>query len=35
MMQIALIVEAGIDFLEISGGTYENPTVCIHSPVHK
>lgn len=29
MMQIALIVEAGIDFLEISGGTYENPTMTI------
>ncbi|KAL2850223.1 FMN-linked oxidoreductase [Aspergillus pseudoustus] len=25
MTQIRLLVEAGIDFLEISGGTYENP----------
>lgn len=25
MIQIGLIVEAGIDFIEISGGTYENP----------
>lgn len=25
MEQIGLIVKAGIDFLEISGGTYENP----------
>ena len=27
MEQIGLLVEAGIDFLEISGGTYENPTM--------
>ncbi|KAL3478343.1 FMN-linked oxidoreductase [Aspergillus californicus] len=25
MAQIGLLVEAGIDFLEVSGGTYENP----------
>lgn len=28
MTQIRLLVEAGIDFLEVSGGTYENPRVC-------
>jgi hypothetical protein len=28
--QIQLLVDAGIDFLEISGGTYEDPQVrCI------
>jgi 2,4-dienoyl-CoA reductase-like NADH-dependent reductase (Old Yellow Enzyme family) len=27
MTQIRLLVEAGIDFLEVSGGTYENPRV--------
>lgn len=27
MTQIKLLVEAGIDFLEVSGGTYENPRV--------
>ena len=27
MSQIGLLVAAGIDFLEISGGTYENPRV--------
>lgn len=27
MTQIGLFSEAGIDFLEISGGTYEDPTV--------
>jgi 2,4-dienoyl-CoA reductase-like NADH-dependent reductase (Old Yellow Enzyme family) len=27
LSQIRLIVEAGIDFLEISGGTYEDPKV--------
>lgn len=27
MEQIGLIVDAGVDFLEISGGTYENPTM--------
>jgi hypothetical protein len=27
MAQIGLFSEAGIDFLEISGGTYEDPTV--------
>jgi hypothetical protein len=30
MTQIQLIAEAGVDFLEISGGTYEDPTVCIY-----
>lgn len=28
MTQIKLLVEAGIDFMEISGGTYEDPKVC-------
>lgn len=28
--QLALIAEAGIDFVEISGGSYENPTVGLH-----
>lgn len=28
MEQIALIVEAGVDFIEISGGSYEDPQVC-------
>ena len=28
--QISLIVDAGIDFLEISGGSYEDPQVLIH-----
>jgi 2,4-dienoyl-CoA reductase-like NADH-dependent reductase (Old Yellow Enzyme family) len=32
--QIELIVEAGIDFLEISGGTYEDPEVCFVVVVH-
>ncbi|OOF92392.1 hypothetical protein ASPCADRAFT_8673 [Aspergillus carbonarius ITEM 5010] len=27
MTQIRLLVEAGIDFLEVSGGSYENPTM--------
>jgi hypothetical protein len=27
MTQIRLLVESGIDFLEVSGGTYENPRV--------
>lgn len=27
MTQIGLLIEAGIDFLEVSGGSYENPTV--------
>lgn len=27
MEQIRLLIEAGIDFLEISGGSYEHPTV--------
>jgi hypothetical protein len=27
MRQIELLVEVGIDFLEISGGTFEDPTV--------
>jgi len=29
MSQIGLLVEAGIDFLEISGGSYENPAVSL------
>jgi 2,4-dienoyl-CoA reductase-like NADH-dependent reductase (Old Yellow Enzyme family) len=29
MEQIALINEAGVDFIEISGGSYEDPTVCV------
>lgn len=28
MAQIGMFANAGIDFLEISGGTYENPRVC-------
>lgn len=32
MSQIQLIVEAGVDFLEISGGTYEDPTVRTYKP---
>jgi hypothetical protein len=28
MRQVGLLIEAGIDFLEISGGTLENMTVC-------
>jgi 2,4-dienoyl-CoA reductase-like NADH-dependent reductase (Old Yellow Enzyme family) len=28
MIQIGLLAEAGIDFIEISGGTYEDPKVC-------
>ncbi|KAJ5920958.1 hypothetical protein N7466_009284 [Penicillium verhagenii] len=31
MTQINLLVEAGIDFMEISGGTYENPKMMAHS----
>lgn len=27
MTQISMIVEAGVDFMEISGGSYENPKV--------
>ncbi|GKZ43266.1 hypothetical protein AbraIFM66951_003995 [Aspergillus brasiliensis] len=27
MTQIGLLIEAGIDFLEVSGGSYENPTM--------
>lgn len=29
MTQIQLFHDAGVDFLEISGGSYEDPTVCI------
>lgn len=29
MMQIQLLVEAGVDFMEISGGSYENPEVSL------
>lgn len=28
MTQIQLFHDAGVDFLEISGGSYEDPTVC-------
>ncbi|KAJ5668111.1 uncharacterized protein N7477_006681, partial [Penicillium maclennaniae] len=28
LTQIGMLVEAGIDFLEVRGGTYENPRVC-------
>lgn len=31
MTQIKLLVEAGIDFMEISGGTYEDPKMMGHS----
>lgn len=27
MTQIGLFADAGVDFLELSGGTYEDPTV--------
>lgn len=27
MTQIKLLVEAGVDFMEVSGGTYEDPRV--------
>ncbi|KAM5352765.1 hypothetical protein ACJ41O_005487 [Fusarium nematophilum] len=30
--QIAIISEVGLDFLEVSGGTYENPTMMGESP---
>lgn len=30
--QLRVIVDAGIDFLEISGGSYEDPAVSIHPP---
>lgn len=33
MTQIGLLVEAGIDFLEVSGGTYEDPKVSTSIPV--
>jgi 2,4-dienoyl-CoA reductase-like NADH-dependent reductase (Old Yellow Enzyme family) len=35
--QAALLVEAGLDFLEISGGSYENPTVrsILHGPIQR
>lgn len=32
MTQIGLLAEAGIDFLEVSGGTYEDPKVGTRSP---
>jgi 2,4-dienoyl-CoA reductase-like NADH-dependent reductase (Old Yellow Enzyme family) len=31
--QVELIRDAGIDFLEISGGTYEDPQVCFSGHV--
>jgi 2,4-dienoyl-CoA reductase-like NADH-dependent reductase (Old Yellow Enzyme family) len=31
MTQIALLVDAGIDFMEISGGTYEDPQMMGHA----
>lgn len=30
MTQIGLLVDAGIDFLEVSGGTYEDPSVSFY-----
>lgn len=30
MTQIGLLVEAGIDFLEVSGGSYEDPSVSLN-----
>lgn len=32
--QLKAIVDAGIDFLEVSGGSYENPTVSCYSLCH-
>jgi hypothetical protein len=32
MTQIGLLVEAGIDFLEVSGGSYEDPKVSTFIP---
>lgn len=32
MAQIGLLVEAGIDFLEVSGGSYEDPSVGALAP---
>lgn len=34
MSQIRLFADAGIDFLEISGGSYEDPTVRIHRMIN-
>jgi hypothetical protein len=34
MSQIGLLVTAGIDFLEVSGGTYENPRVREAGSIH-
>lgn len=31
--QVRVIAEAGLDFLEVSGGTYENPTVSSEQPI--
>ncbi|EAW06326.1 NADH:flavin oxidoreductase/NADH oxidase family protein [Aspergillus clavatus NRRL 1] len=33
MTQIKLLVDAGIDFLEVSGGTYEDPQMVASNPV--
>lgn len=30
--QLKLITAAGVDFMEVSGGTYENPKVCASKP---
>lgn len=35
MTQIGLLVEAGIDFLEVSGGTYEDPKVSASISSHQ
>ena len=32
LRQIELIVESGIDFLEVSGGSYEDPKVMTYQP---
>ncbi|PGG97014.1 hypothetical protein AJ79_09374 [Helicocarpus griseus UAMH5409] len=32
--QVKLIAEAGVDFVEISGGTYENPSMMSNAPQH-
>lgn len=35
MTQIGLLVDAGIDFLEVSGGTYEDPSVSFYLSIKK
>ena len=30
--QITTVASVGLDFIEISGGTYENPRVCLLDP---